>query len=312
MTVRRNFSTFVTTIKKEFAITTFDFEAVKDELMQFNANISDGDDMASIITSFISSHEWDYLNCDHLCAIVNDYGNKKMQKAEKYYRKQLDHFLRTTSLTDYLSLNPSTLSHAKPKKGSSKHYLDGKRRSSSEYRDRLTCKIDTKISGLTLAYIEKLWQRTPGLPKIGVVLDKVCVGCLEVHWIILRPIITLEFRKKALLPEVVIFYEENKIIRVILNDECLYSTKDLTASISSDVFKLPTSESIEEEPEEDTSEQTDKGALTTQEGLETVPPVTDEADEVKSKEKIDEEVTSEEPVKLKPLAKKKRNVRYSF
>ncbi len=255
MTVRRNFIAFVSEVKKEFANNiTIDIETVKNEIMYFypdNADIANADlvDMAAIISKLIKSREWNYLNCDHLCEIVKDYGNRKMKKAEEKYRQQYDHFLCTTKLEDYLALNTTDVFTD----SKNRSLLKGKRRSSSEYRNRLSFKLKVDVSKETLMYIEELWKRARhhGLPKVGVVLDNIYNGCVEVCWIILHPNIALEFKKKAVLPEAVEFYKENKIIRVLLNEDCLYSTtEDLTASVSSDVFKLPTSESIEEEPEE--------------------------------------------------------------
>ena len=94
-------------------------------------------------------------------------------------------------------------------------------------------------------------------------------------------------------------------MQVLFNDECLYSTKDLTSAITSDVFTLSTSESIEEEPaetkelcapEETEDEET---VMVAEESLEEKEFTVN--DEVKSKEM--DSVESYEPVESTPPAK---------
>ncbi|XP_064383541.1 uncharacterized protein LOC135332133 isoform X2 [Halichondria panicea] len=250
--VKRHFSIFLNKVKKGFKSITLDMKEFKTDLITRypdNTNdISGLEDTDSIFTYFINGCLWDFWNCDDLCEVINTYGNEAMLTSEKRYQEEREHYFATTTLTNYLFENSHVLSRdtKKPK------ITTAQKRSSVDYRYTLSVKLDVEVSTHTLKYIEELWKKMSylGLPKIGVILDKIVSGCVRVIWFILREKIASEFRKRALQPEAAEFYKENIIIQVLLNDECLYSTKDFISSITSDVFKLSTSESIEEEPAE--------------------------------------------------------------
>ncbi len=306
--VKRHFSIFIKKVKEGFKSITMDMdmEEFKTDLMTRypdNADdISGLEDTDSIFKYFINSCLWDFWNCDDLCEVINTYGNEAMLSSEKEYQEKRKHYFATTTLANYLLENSDVLS-----RGTTRPTISTvRKRSSVDYRYTLSVKLDVEISTHTLKYIEDLWKKSSylGLPKIGVVLDNIYSGCVRVIWFILQPKIALEFREKALQPEATEFYKENKIIQVLFNDECLYSTKDLTSSITSDVFTLSTSESIEEEPVETkelcTPEETEdeETVMAAEESLEEKEFTVN--DEVKSKE-MEKEI-SDESVESAPPA----------
>ncbi len=304
--MKHHFSVFITKVKKGFS--TSNVEDLKSTLKTFYRNMPELEDIESIFTYLVDNHCKDSLNCEHIFLLIDTYGNNALKKEKEEFQHKRESFFVATKLQEYLSGKRDLLSYKKEAKGRSSNK---RRRSSSEYRCQLSMKLEIDVSKSSLNDIEHLWSRllSIGLPKIGVVLDSIIAGCIHILWTILLPSIAIDFRRKAMQPEAAEFFMVNKIVQVILNKECIYPAGHLTSSISN---KLPTSESIEEEPaelsgsEEDPGETQDEDTVIVEEESVEAKESTAEvvADEVKGKGKdsVEKEI-SDKPVESAPPAK---------
>ena len=302
------FSNFTASIARGFTEDACNIEGLRNALKFYYGEMPLLQDIWSVFKYLIDNQYWDcFNNYEHLLYLIDTYGNGAMKKEKEGFRNRRESFAAATKLHEFLSGKRDLLSYKPETKGRSTK----RRRSSKEYRDKLAVKLNIEISGSSLKYIDDLWSRLSylGLSKIGVVLDSIIAGCIHILWTILLPSIAIDFRRKAMQPEAAEFFMVNKIVQVILNKECIYPAGHLTSSISN---KLPTSESIEEEPaelsgsEEDPGETQDEDTVIVEEESVEAKESTAEvvADEVKGKGKdsVEKEI-SDKPVESAPPAK---------
>lgn len=189
---------------------------------------------------------WDFWNYHHLGGIIGLFGGNKikiceLQKLEDVYKGKLSGFLATTKISDYLLRNREQ-EHKVGRPSNSR------RRNSKAYRDTLSMKlVNVKMETDTLQYVEDLWKKLDylGLPKTGVLLDRIHGGCILVIWLVSSEI-TETFCEKALGERT--FYEENSISRVTLNDECIYAAPKIAEEVT-DIVKEETADTVKSKVE---------------------------------------------------------------
>ena len=244
--IKHHFSNFVAKVESGLVKSNIDFTHFKCYLRHYDPGCPDFDDVSSYFQFFTANKKWNYMNSHHLCEIVHTFGDSTLIKAEKEYKERRSAYLANIAISEYME-DKEKLSRIVTKKGSASRK---RRRSSREYRDKLSLKLEVSITTTTMKYIEDLWDRLSylHLPKIGVILDDIICGSVWVVWLITLPTIAIEVRKNAKQLHSVEFFKNNKIVQVYFCDECLYSAEGEEPSDFINIFQLSTSDSIEEDP----------------------------------------------------------------
>ena len=209
------------------------------------------EDIEDVFQLFINNGYWDYLNFDFLSEAISTFTDATLKRAESEYQDRVSAYMATVKIAEFISQEKDKLNQHQANKQTPS---TARKRSESQYRERLSMKINVNVGSKTLKYVEDLWKKLSylNLPKIGVVLDCIVDKCIWVMWIIFIPSICDKIQRKARASDAVEFFKKNEIVQVFLNTECLYiADGEDKMELSRKIVRQSSSiDSIEEEPEE--------------------------------------------------------------
>ena len=212
------------------------------------------DDIEDVFQLFINNGYWDYLNFDFLSEAISTFTDAALKRAEIEYRDRVSAYMATVKIAEFIILSQEKdklNQHLTNKQTPS----TARKRSESQYHERLSVKINVNVESTTLKFVEDLWKKLSvlDLPKIGVVLDRIVDNKgIWVIWIIFIPSICNKIQQKAKTSDAVEFFKENEIVQAFLNTDCLYiADGEDPMELSRKIVRQSSSiDSIEEEPEE--------------------------------------------------------------
>ena len=169
---------------------------------------------------------WDFINYSPLRQIAKAFakGDEEINAAIHKYRSALCGYLAGTKLADHIaSISPI-----------SEQVLDEDEvhipcaRMDRRYFNKLTTKLKAKVTEESLDYLIELWDSVSeylGLPSLTYLLDEIREGCVSATWLIppsAMPAIALKIDD----PETAKFFSKLGIIRMELDDMCLYEEQE--------------------------------------------------------------------------------------
>lgn len=163
---------------------------------------------------------WDYLDYYAVEPIVNQFAkdNTNIKELIDTYLTELAGFKFGTKLSDYIKEKAHSIEIRE------RAYRDQSPlvRYDKSYYSRLESVLDVNVDTKCLAYVDEIWKsiathcRLPSLPAL---LDMIQKGCLKVTWMVPIPS-ALQLQTSIQGSEE--FFREQKIARIILDDEVLY------------------------------------------------------------------------------------------
>ena len=253
MAIKRHFSQFVNRIRKHLIDNSVDAEAFREFLKVYYKELPDLnlEDIDGVFQYFISNGYWDHISHHFLSEAVETFTDPTFKEEEKKYQDYISGYLATEKISSFISQEKDKLARFQANRNRKRS--TARKRSGREYRDLLAIKWDVmNVEAKTLQYVEDLWGKLSylGLPKFGVVLDCIVYGSVWIIWIIIIPSISEKIKQSSQKTKTVKFFEDNKIVQIFLNNECLYiADGEDKNELTKKVLKQASADSIEEEPE---------------------------------------------------------------
>ena len=254
ISIKHHFSQFVSKIRKHLTENSVDAASFRDFLKVCYKELPDLnlEDVDGVFEYFISNGYWDHNSHHFLSEAIETLSDPTFKEEEKKYQDHISGYFATEKISSFIFQEKDKLARFQANRN--RKWSTARKRSGREYRDQLAVKWEVmNVETKTLKYVEDLWGKLSylGLPKIGVVLDCIVYGSVWIVWIIIIPSISEEVRQIARQTKTVKFFEDNKIVQVFLNNECLYiAAGEDKNDFTKKVLKQASADSIEEEPEE--------------------------------------------------------------
>ena len=222
-----------------------DIEDVQDFLitMYSSPNSKDGDE---VVTNIIESAEslnelirkisrkglWDYLNYGLLQSIIKEFASDdgELNEMMEHYQEALTGHILTLKIQTYLEATRNEHPNA-----TSDSEMSGEEIVPSlpqpiklKLFRKLSMKVDVYVADYTLDYVIDLWQslrKQFKLPRPAMILDKIAEGCICITWLIPANLATHVTR---MVRETSDMFAEQQILRVTLDEQCIYPMETLT------------------------------------------------------------------------------------
>ena len=163
---------------------------------------------------------WNYWKYYPLEKVVQEFAADDQEVASwiEAYKQNLKTYKVTTKLIDYIASVDSNSSYSEEQPS----------RDNQQYYQKLSFKLKMKFTNQTLVYVDSLWNEFAelyGLPPYVAVLDHIRKGCISIVWLIpsyLAPKIL------SGAPHSGDFYHKHEIIRVELDEKCIYQEEKVS------------------------------------------------------------------------------------
>ena len=200
-----------------------------DQFQLFVTNqFSPGDFIPTPPTSFkkvfdaITRNEmWDYFHYSPLVQIVRKFGSDdpKMEAWVQKYKKDLKSYQLVATIEDYIEPEVDTCDGPPPAK-------------KPKHDRRYFCPVKWKADFIdhSLKYLAEVWELfsvrylMPDSPPTAL-LDRIHTGCVSITWLVPSGLIQQLINRVKIDTK---FFEEHRIIKVTVGDQCVYETETLT------------------------------------------------------------------------------------
>ena len=239
------FSTLVTKSRKKLQMKKIDIEDVQDFLitMYSSPNSKDGDE---VVTNIIESAEslnelirkisrkglWDYLNYGLLQSIIKEFASDdgELNEMMEHYQEALTGHILTLKIQTYLEATRDEHPNATSDSEMSGEEIVPPLPQPIKLKlfRKLSMKVDVYVADYTLDYVIDLWQslrKQFKLPRPAMILDKIAEGCICIRWLIPANLATHVTR---MVRETSDMFAEQQILRVTLDEQCIYPMETLT------------------------------------------------------------------------------------
>ena len=170
----------------------------------------------------ITHHQlWDYFHYSPLVRIVRRFGSDdpKIEAWVEKYKKDLKSYQLVATIEDYIEPEINTCTDPPPAK-------------KAKYDRRYVCPVEWKTDFIdhSLKYLAEVWELfsihylVPESPPTAL-LDRIHRGCVSITWLV----------PSGLIPQLInrakidtTFFQEHRIIKVTVGDQCVYETETLT------------------------------------------------------------------------------------
>ena len=170
----------------------------------------------------ITHHQlWDYFHYSPLVQIVRKFGSDdpKIEAWVEKYMKDLKSYQLVATIEDYIEPELNTCADPPPAK-------------KAKYDRRYVCPVEWKTDFIdhSLKYLAEVWELfsihylVPESPPTTL-LDRIHRGCVSITWLV----------PSGLIPQLInrakidtTFFQEHRIIKVTVGDQCVYETETLT------------------------------------------------------------------------------------
>ena len=170
----------------------------------------------------ITHHElWDYFHYSPLVRIVRRFGSDdpKMEAWVEKYKKDLKSYQLVATIEDYIAPELNTCADPPPAK-------------KAKYDRRYVCPVEWKTDFIdhSLKYLAEVWELfsihylVPKSPPTAL-LDRIHIGCVSITWLVPSGLIPRLINRAKIDTT---FFQEHRIIKVTVGDQCVYETETLT------------------------------------------------------------------------------------
>ena len=171
---------------------------------------------------------WDYLNYYLLQTIIEEFASDddELKNMMEQYQRDLTGHVLTLQIETYLNaIHPNATSDSENSDEETVPAIPPQQR--RELFKKLTCKIDTKITDHTLAYVSKVWESLSNqfaLPRPAMILLRIAEGCLGITWLIPANLVK---RVTRIAQKTTSMFAEQHILRMVLEEQCIYTETHL-------------------------------------------------------------------------------------
>ena len=170
----------------------------------------------------ITHHElWDYFHYSPLVRIVRRFGSDdpQMEAWVQKYRKDLKSYQLVARIEDYIEPELNTCAGPPPAKR-------------VKYDRRYLCPVEWKTDFIdhSLKYLAEVWELfsihylVPESPPTAL-LDHIHRGCVSITWLVPSGLIPQLINQVKIDTK---FFQEHRILKVTVGDQCVYETETLT------------------------------------------------------------------------------------
>ena len=172
----------------------------------------DKSDFHTVFDTISGEKHWHYLKYDPLLALLEEFVDEETEVKREEYERAVTGYYTMTMIRDWMKRNEVCKGVSLPLP--------------TPNCDKLSIKLHPcNVDEETLEYIRKLWKSISKqfrLPQLNAVLHDIEHGCVCITWEIKSHTKTRELIIEGL-PSSKQFLKESSIIRIVFNDECIYS-----------------------------------------------------------------------------------------
>ena len=175
----------------------------------------------NIFEAITRNELWDYFHYSPLVRIARKFASDdpKMEAWVEKYKKDLKSYQLVATIEDYIEPELNTCADPPPAK-------------KAKYDRRYLCPVEWKTDFIdhSLKYLAEVWELfsihylVPESPPTTL-LDRIHRGCVSITWLV----------PSGLIPQLInrakidtTFFQEHRIIKVTVGDQCVYETETLT------------------------------------------------------------------------------------
>ena len=178
----------------------------------------------------LSKHRlWDYINYYLLQSIIEAFADddKELKDMMKQYQEDLTGHILTLRIQEYLDATKHPI--ATSDSGNSTDDVIPLQQKCKLFR-KLTAKYKVNVTDHTLGYVINLWRSLAkqfALPRPAMILHEVAEGCIGITCLI--PVNLVKYVTQ-MAQETTNMFAEEQVLKVMLEEQCIYSTEPKMAT----------------------------------------------------------------------------------